>query len=310
MRMARQEALAVPLIILQTLAANLGSMLTPMGNPQNCTSTRSRAWAFCSFAASCCLTCCSPPSAWAARCFCAGPGRSRRSPWKPARPRKKPRVVRRRPAFVPAGHLQPRARPRRRGGDPRPRSCSESEAAADRGLRAARHLRRILHLHRQPVDHPELPELPLRHFAGHVVPVSVLASQVISNVPAALLLSGFTSDWSGLLIGTNLGGLGTLIASMASLISYKQLAREFPERRSGIFSGSPCATSRCYFCCFWNTPCFPRADEPPRPAVCRSPRRARRKLFWPILTSAKARIKMKKAIHAKASAAQMREGIL
>ena len=35
LRMARQEALAVPLIILQTLAANLGSMLTPMGNPQN-----------------------------------------------------------------------------------------------------------------------------------------------------------------------------------------------------------------------------------------------------------------------------------
>lgn len=71
--------------------------------------------------------------------------------------------------------------------------------------------------------------------AGHVVPVSVLASQVISNVPAALLLSGFTSDWNGLLIGTNLGGLGTLIASMASLISYKQLAREFPEKKKRYF---------------------------------------------------------------------------
>ena len=48
-----------------------------------------------------------------------------------------------------------------------------------------------------------------------------LASQVISNVPAAVLLSGFTADWRGLLIGTNVGGLGTPIASLASLISLK-----------------------------------------------------------------------------------------
>ena len=70
--------------------------------------------------------------------------------------------------------------------------------------------------------------------AGHVVPVSVLASQVISNVPAALLLSGFTSDWSGLLIAISAAS-GTLIASMASLISYKQLAREFPEKKKRYF---------------------------------------------------------------------------
>lgn len=54
--------------------------------------------------------------------------------------------------------------------------------------------------------------------------VSVLSSQVISNVPAALLLSGFTENTEQLIIGTNIGGLGTLIASMASLISYKYLA--------------------------------------------------------------------------------------
>ena len=47
------------------------------------------------------------------------------------------------------------------------------------------------------------------------------ASQIISNVPAAILLSGFTDDYSALLIGVNLGGLGTLIASLASLISFK-----------------------------------------------------------------------------------------
>ena len=50
---------------------------------------------------------------------------------------------------------------------------------------------------------------------------AVLASQVISNVPAAMLLSAFTGDGKALVIGTNLGGLGTLIASMASLITYK-----------------------------------------------------------------------------------------
>lgn len=51
--------------------------------------------------------------------------------------------------------------------------------------------------------------------------VSVAASQIVSNVPAAMLLSGFTDSYSELIIGTNLGGLGTLIASMASLISFK-----------------------------------------------------------------------------------------
>lgn len=62
--------------------------------------------------------------------------------------------------------------------------------------------------------------------SGREIMVSILSSQVISNVPAAVLLSGFTDNVSGLLIGTNLGGLGTLIASMASLISYKFYAKE------------------------------------------------------------------------------------
>ncbi len=54
------------------------------------------------------------------------------------------------------------------------------------------------------------------------VGVSILLSQVISNVPTAILCSGFTDQIDKLIIGTNLGGLGTLIASMASLISFKQ----------------------------------------------------------------------------------------
>lgn len=59
---------------------------------------------------------------------------------------------------------------------------------------------------------------------GREILVSALFSQFLSNVPAALLLSGFTENFPGLLVGTNVGGLGTLIASMASLISYKQYA--------------------------------------------------------------------------------------
>ncbi len=49
----------------------------------------------------------------------------------------------------------------------------------------------------------------------------IISSQVISNVPAAILLSGFTENLKELTVGVNLGGLGTLIASMASLISFK-----------------------------------------------------------------------------------------
>ncbi len=54
---------------------------------------------------------------------------------------------------------------------------------------------------------------------------TLLACQGVSNVPAAILLSGFTDDWRALLVYTNLGGLGTLIASLASLISLKQYLR-------------------------------------------------------------------------------------
>ena len=66
---------------------------------------------------------------------------------------------------------------------------------------------------------------------GKEVITSVIASQVISNVPAAILLSKFTQNWGALMAGVNIGGLGTLIASMASLISYKYISVEYPEKR-------------------------------------------------------------------------------
>ena len=60
---------------------------------------------------------------------------------------------------------------------------------------------------------------------GHEMLVGAAVSQVISNVPAAILLSGFTENAKALLIGVNVGGLGTPIASLASLISLKLYAQ-------------------------------------------------------------------------------------
>ncbi len=73
-----------------------------------------------------------------------------------------------------------------------------------------------------------------REFLG-----AVLTSQVISNVPAAVMLSGFTENSKALLLGTNIGGLGTLVASLASLISFRLYAKSDgarPEKYLGVFT--------------------------------------------------------------------------
>ena len=62
---------------------------------------------------------------------------------------------------------------------------------------------------------------------SHEFVVGIVTSQFISNVPATLMLSGFAKNYRQLLIGVNVGGLGTLIASMASLISYKAYVKEY-----------------------------------------------------------------------------------
>ena len=64
---------------------------------------------------------------------------------------------------------------------------------------------------------------------GNEVICGVVSSQIISNVPAAMLLSGFSSNYEAIIVGINIGGLGTLIASMANLISYKILVRQHNE---------------------------------------------------------------------------------
>ena len=68
-----------------------------------------------------------------------------------------------------------------------------------------------------------------RWIVGNEVIWGVVASQVISNVPAAMLLSGFSSNYEAIILGINIGGFGTLIASMANLISYKILVHEHYE---------------------------------------------------------------------------------
>jgi len=72
--------------------------------------------------------------------------------------------------------------------------------------------------------------------AGSPLLTSLLVSQVISNVPACLLLSPFTTDVPALMLGVNLGGLGTLVASLASLISFR-LYGTAAGARKGRFMG-------------------------------------------------------------------------
>ena len=80
-----------------------------------------------------------------------------------------------------------------------------------------------------------------RIIEGREVLTAVVCSQFMSNVPAALLLSGFTPRCDLLLIGTNLGGLGTIIASMASLISFKYISRDYKHLRGKYMLFFTCA---------------------------------------------------------------------
>lgn len=58
---------------------------------------------------------------------------------------------------------------------------------------------------------------------------AIVLSQFLSNVPCSILLSGFTENYRELLLGVNIGGMGTLIASLASVISYKFYINEYKE---------------------------------------------------------------------------------
>ena len=75
-------------------------------------------------------------------------------------------------------------------------------------------------------------------FFTQVLPINtllfgILSCQVISNVPSAVLLSHFTSDYQSLLPAVNIGGCGTLIASLASLITFSEFKKHNPEKVKG-----------------------------------------------------------------------------
>ena len=189
LRMAGWERLIVPTVILQTIAANLGSMLTPMGNPQNLYLYAQSGMGFGELVA---LTL--PYVAVSGIVLAAVIGVGLRRP-RPVQGVSVDVHVCRRRSLV---------------------GCTGGFVLC---------LLAIFGLV------PPWTVAALAAVTLLVVNRRVLASQIVSNVPAALLLSGFTDDWSGLIVGCNLGGLGTLIASMASLISYKMVAREYPQRR-------------------------------------------------------------------------------
>jgi Na+/H+ antiporter NhaD/arsenite permease-like protein len=86
--------------------------------------------------------------------------------------------------------------------------------------------------------------------SGRELPAGILLSQIISNVPAAMLLSKFTAGYPALLIGVNFGGLGTLIASMASVISYKLYAAA-PGARKGKYLGVFTAVNVLFLGILW-----------------------------------------------------------
>lgn len=226
----------IPMVVLQTLAANLGSMLTPMGNPQNLylyAQSGMDFWSFCGLMlpyvllsgiclAAFCL--CRPAQPVAAvsmeyqkqdlkklACFCIGfllclLGLFDLLP---------PLAI----AAVTALFLLIFDRP--------------LLAKIDYSLLATFLAFFVFIGNLGALE--EFQTFLSSILSGYEELVSVLASQIISNVPAALLLSGFTQQWSALIVGCNLGGLGTLIASMASLISYKQVAQEYPAKKGRYF---------------------------------------------------------------------------
>ncbi len=85
--------------------------------------------------------------------------------------------------------------------------------------------------------HTALREALTQLLTHHTQTTAIIASQFLSNVPAAILLAPFTNDWASLLLGVNIGGFGTPIASLASLISMGFYLKE-PEAQPGRYLGA------------------------------------------------------------------------
>lgn len=75
---------------------------------------------------------------------------------------------------------------------------------------------------------PEVRAFFAELLAKNTLLISVLSCQCISNVPSAILLSQFTEQYAPLLVGVNIGGVGTLISSLASLITFREYVAHNP----------------------------------------------------------------------------------
>lgn len=234
--LAGREERAVPVVVFQTVAANLGSMATPIGNPQNLYLYAQSGRGLGDF-----LSLMLPYTLLSGLMLllCLLPGRS--APL----------------AGLAPGGAEPSLRRRRTGMYLLLFLASVSSVAkllpvwlltaavvvcvlaADRRV-----LRRvdwsllltfaaffvfIGNMGRVPAFRSLLEQA----ISGHELVTAVCASQVISNVPAAVLLSHFTGSWQALLVGVNVGGAGTLVASLASLITFSHfriVRKSFPTR--------------------------------------------------------------------------------
>lgn len=222
----------IPTVVLQTIAANVGSILLPVGNPQNLYLYSRYQMAFVPFLRTVAPLCLAGGALLLACCLCL-PKKSVLCP--------------------------PRAEVKVRGVDVLPYAALFLVAvlavfgAVDYRVAAGAALAMLLIKGRdlaQQVDFALLATfIGFFVFVGNVSHIpeieraltlfvrprpyfaAVLASQFISNVPAAVLLSGFTAESRALLAGVSAGGCGTLIASMASLISYKLFVRSDARRR-------------------------------------------------------------------------------
>jgi Na+/H+ antiporter NhaD/arsenite permease-like protein len=245
LRLSQQEKLLVPLVVLQTLAANLGSMLTPMGNPQNLYLYAKSGISLTAF-----LQLMLPYTIASGLCLSAGILMIKKEALNPL-----------------ALTADSFSKESEQGESTLPKFICYSVGFLLCLLCVAKLLAPIIAAAiilffllltdsalLKKIDYSLLGTFVcffvfignmgrIEHFCtllarlltGHERIVAVLSSQIISNVPAALLLSGFTDKYPLLIVGTNLGGLGTLIASMASLISYKQVAREYPALKGKYF---------------------------------------------------------------------------
>ena len=87
---------------------------------------------------------------------------------------------------------------------------------------------------------PAMQDMPAHMIHGHEFTAAIALSQVLSNVPTTVMLAPYSTDSTALLLGVNIGGLGTLIASMASIISFKaysNMPQSRPLRYIAVFTG-------------------------------------------------------------------------